>query len=124
MKRILIVDDDPSIVSIFEFILQQVGYDAVSAKSADECIEKVRQSSKFDLIFLDVKLNKIRGLDVYEKIKQFHPKTSVIMMTDYMVDDLLEHAFDKGIFGIIYKPFDVEEVLDILDKIFNTQILV
>ena len=43
----------------------------------------------------------------------------IIMMTGYSVDELLKEAFELGAYGVIYKPFDMEEVLSVIDKVFN-----
>ncbi len=118
-KTILVVDDDQSIVSIFEFILQQAGYNTVTASSGDECIAIIQSERKIDLVFLDVKMPGMSGIDTFKEVQKLRPFLLVVMMTGYSVDELLKEAFELGAYGVIYKPFDIEEVISVIDKIFN-----
>ena len=118
-KKILIVDDDQSILSIFEFILQQAGYTIITTTSGTECVNIVRSNGDIDLIFLDLKMPEVSGLEVFRQIQKIRPNLLVVIMTGYTADELLKEAFEMGAYGIIYKPFDVEEVLSIIDKIFK-----
>ena len=74
---------------------------------------------EIDLIFLDLKMPDISGLKTFRSIHKTWPAIPTIMMTGYAIDKLLEEAFELGAYGIIYKPFDVEEVLSIVNKIFE-----
>jgi DNA-binding NtrC family response regulator len=118
-KTILIVDDDNSLLSIFEFILKQAGYEAITACSGEECLSILSTGKEIDLIFLDLKMPDISGLKTFRSIHKTWPAIPTIMMTGYAIDKLLEEAFELGAYGIIYKPFDVEEVLSIVNKIFE-----
>lgn len=118
-KTILVVDDDQSILSIFEFILQQAGYTTISVSSGEECIKIVESDQKIDLVFLDVKMPGLSGIDTFRKIQVIRPFLLVVMMTGYSVDELLKEAFSLGAYGVIYKPFDIEEVISVIDKIFK-----
>lgn len=117
-KKILVIDDDQSILSIFEYILNEAGYETVTAVDGYNAIEKVK-NNKFDLVFTDVKMPGLSGIDTYKEIRKLDPKLLVVMMTGYSVDELLKEAFELGAYGVIYKPFDMEEVLSIIEKIFN-----
>lgn len=117
-KTILVIDDDQSILSIFEYILNEAGYETVTAVDGYNAIEKVK-NTKFDLVFTDVKMPGLSGIDTYKEIRKLDPKLLVVMMTGYSVDELLKEAFELGAYGVIYKPFDMEEVLSIIEKIFN-----
>lgn len=117
-KKILVIDDDQSILSIFEYILNEAGYETVTAVDGYSAIEKVK-TTKFDLVFTDVKMPGLSGIDTYKEIRKLDPKLLVVMMTGYSVDELLKEAFELGAYGVIYKPFDMEEVLSIIEKIFN-----
>ncbi len=118
-KTILVIDDDPSISSIFEFILQQAGYHTLSATSGREGLECLRSGKKMDLVFLDLKMPEMSGIETFQEIQKIDPKLLVVIMTGYSVDEMLKDAYKMGAYGVIYKPFDVEEVLAVIEKIFN-----
>lgn len=118
-KNILVVDDDESVNAIFDFILQQAGYNTVSVHSGKECLEIIQSKQEIDLVFLDLKMPDMSGIEVFRELIKFRPNQLVIMMTGYLVNEALKEAFELGIYGVIYKPFDVEEVLGIIDKVFN-----
>lgn len=121
-KTILIVDDDPTVSSIFEFILSQVGYKALSAKNGEECLKIVKQDPQIDLVFLDAKMPGISGIDTLKTLQKTNPYLRVIIMNNYTESSQLEDVYDLGAFGIIYKPFDVEEVLTIIKRIFKIEV--
>ncbi len=116
-KTILVVDDDQAISAIFDFILQQAGYKTLCASSGKACLEIIHSDQPIDLVFLDLKMPDLSGIEVFKEIVEFRPELLVIMMTGYMVNDTLKQAFDMGAYGVIYKPFDVEEVLGIIEKV-------
>jgi CheY-like chemotaxis protein len=118
-KNILVVDDDQTIISMFEFILTQANYKPITVNSGVICLEKLKAGLSVDLIFLDLKMPVLSGLDTFREILKINSKIPVIMMTGDSIDSLLKEAFELGAYGIIYKPFDVEEVLMIIEKIFN-----
>lgn len=118
-KTILVIDDDPSISSIFEFILQQAGYDTVTAISGKEGLDVLHSGQKIDLVFLDLKMPQMSGIEIFREIQNFDPHLLVVIMTGFTPDDMLEDAYKLGAYGVIYKPFDVEEVLSVIDKIFK-----
>jgi len=116
-KQILIVDDDQSIRSIFTFMLNQSGYSAITASTGEACLAILNSSHDVDLIFLDVNMPGMSGIETFKAIQAFDPSLIVVMMTGYSVDTLLNDAFALGAYGVIYKPFDVDEVMSIIDKI-------
>lgn len=118
-KTILVVDDDQSINSIFEFVLQQAGYQTITTTSGQECIDIINSEQRVDLVFLDLKMPGISGIETFKEVQKLRPMLLVIMMTGYSVDALLREAFELGAYGVIYKPFDVEEVLSVIEKIFR-----
>ena len=118
-KTILIVDDDLSIISIFEFILQQAGYQVLVAERGAACLDIINSATPIDLIFLDIKIPDMSGIEIYKEIKKVRPYSLVIMMTGYTANELLKEAFELGAYGVIFKPFDMEEVLSLIEKLFK-----
>lgn len=115
---ILIVDDDLSTCETLMDVLKEEGYRTARASSGEEAIKKVQEKS-FDVVFIDVKMPVMNGLEVYIALKKIRPDLKVIMMTGYRqeVKDLLEEAIKNNAYTCIYKPFDVEKVLKLLEGI-------
>ena len=118
-KTILIVDDDPSINAILNFILQQADYNTIITSSGEDCLKTVKDNHTIDLIFLDLKMSGISGIDTFKKLQKISPNLLVVMMTGHVDESLLKEVFSLGAYGIVYKPFDVEEILTIIKTIFS-----
>jgi len=97
-------------------ILNRKGYTVATAKNGMEAIEKIKERS-FDIVFIDIKMPFMNGVETYKKIKKIKPGTVVIMMTAYSVEDLVQEALREGVYGVIYKPLDIEKVLVIIDRV-------
>ena len=117
-QTIAIIDDDPSITSIFDFILKQVGYGTLSALSAKQGLQAMRNNQNIDLMFLDAELPDMDCAALVKEILNINQTTKIILMADYTASNQPQDAYEAGAYGIIYKPFDVEEVLTIIKKIF------
>lgn len=115
----MVVDDDNSILTIFEFILQQAGYRTVTVSSGEECIKQLAAGIKVDLLFLDLRMNGLSGVETLIEIKKIDPMLLTILMTGYSVDESLMAGFELGAYGVIYKPFNVEEIMSVIDKFFK-----
>ncbi len=112
---ILLVDDNVSQSKSMAFILQRKGYSVSIAKDGPEAIEMVKGNG-FDLIFMDIKMPIMNGVEAYKRIKKINPDCKVIMMTAYAVEDLVEEALQEGAYGILYKPLDISKVVDIIQN--------
>ena len=77
------------------------------------------QKSAYDIIFIDMKLPTINGLEAYLAIKKINPEVVAIIMTAYRQEmaDLVEEALNKDAHSCLYKPLDMEEVLRLIDEI-------
>ncbi|MGD2089135.1 MAG: response regulator [Candidatus Aminicenantes bacterium] len=112
---ILIVDDNIGQCKTMSFILERNGYDVTSADNGPEAISIV-EKSPFDIVFMDIKMPIMNGVETYKEIKKIRPGTKVIMMTAYAVEDLVQEALNEGAYAIIYKPLDIEKVLELVKK--------
>ena len=112
---ILIVDDNVSQCKTMSLILRRKGYAVATARDGPEAIKTVQQRP-FDMIFMDVKMPLMNGVDTYRRIKELRPDAVVIMMTAYAVEDLVQQALEEGAYGIVYKPLDIERVITIVEE--------
>lgn len=117
---ILIVDDNIGQCKTMAFILERSGYAVATVDNGPEAISIV-EKSPFDIIFMDIKMPIMNGVEAYKKIKNIRPGTKVIMMTAYAVEDLVEEALQEGAYAIIYKPVDIEKVLELVKKANETK---
>jgi DNA-binding NtrC family response regulator len=114
MKKILIVDDEPTILFALYCLLEKGDDTVVTA----ECIEDARQAlleHSFDLVIADVRLSGINGregLELLSLIRESSPRTTVIIMTAFGSDDIREAAYRRGAFHYYEKPIDLEHLLE------------
>ncbi|GAG57138.1 unnamed protein product, partial [marine sediment metagenome] len=113
--NILIVDDNISLAKTMSLILKRKGYEATTAPDGPVAIERVKERP-FDLIFMDIKMPLMDGVQIYRKIKKIRPEIIVIMMTAYAVENLVAEALKEGAYGIIYKPLDIEKMISLIEK--------
>ena len=115
---ILVVDDDPNVCETFKDIFEERGYQVSIALSGEEAIEIARDNS-YDMVFIDMKLPTMNGLETYLAIKEINPQAVSVMMTAYQqeMDDLMEEALRKDAYTCFHKPFDIEEVITLVDEI-------
>jgi DNA-binding NtrC family response regulator len=112
---ILIADDNQSLCRTMSFTLKRKGYVVTIARDGMEALERVKQKP-FDMIFMDIKMPLMDGVETYRRIKKLRPEAVVMMMTAYAVEDLIQEALQEGAYGIIYKPLDIERVISLIGE--------
>jgi DNA-binding NtrC family response regulator len=113
---ILVVDDKFSDRETLKTILEDKGYRVATAKDGTEAIEMVK-SKHYDIIFLDVILPGMDGVETFERVKRIDPEVTVIMMTGYTEEDLVRKAVSEGAYTCIYKPFHMEKLIELVEGI-------
>ena len=103
--RVLVVDDDPEIGTLFRRVLASQSQTVTIAHDGYEAIEKISEDT-YELIFLDVKLPGMDGIETLEKIKSISPDSIVVMMSGQSVEEDIKKAIDMGAQDFIPKPFD------------------
>jgi DNA-binding NtrC family response regulator len=96
-------------------ILERKGYAVTTSRDGREAIEKV-QEQPFDMIFMDIKMPLMDGVEAYRRVKEIRPEAVVMMMTAYAVEDLVQQALEEGAYGILYKPLDMEKVIAVIEE--------
>jgi len=113
--NVLVVDDLRSIRLTLGGILEDEGYNVVLAENGYQAIEAAKQTH-FDFIFIDIKMPGINGVQTFREIKKIDPEAVVMMMTAYSVEDLVREALEEGAYAVVYKPFDIEKIVSIIDS--------
>jgi CheY-like chemotaxis protein len=121
--NILIVDDQSGIRMTLKRILEKRGYQISVAESGEEALEAVRKQ-RFQLVLMDIRMQGMTGVDAFIQIKQISPKTVVILMTAYAVEEEIRRAIREGAHAVIYKPFDMEKLLALIAECLDGKSLV
>lgn len=114
--RVFIVEDDQDFAESLAEVLEVHGYDVTIASSGEEAIERFRVED-FDITFMDVRLPGKNGVESFLEVRHFKPDAKVVMMTGYSVPQLLDEAVRKGAWAVLHKPFDMDQVLRLVEKI-------
>jgi len=111
---ILVVDDHPGVRYLLDIVIKEVGHRVYTAQNGLEAVEKVR-AIKPNLVFMDVRMPLMGGLEALSKIKKMFPDTKVVIMTAYGSDDTILQAQKQGALCCMAKPFDVDDIKDFLE---------
>jgi len=104
--RILVIDDNQSLVDMVSTFLRGEGYRVLGALSGDEGLKLVILSRP-ELVLLDIGLPEINGLELLTRIRSMNPSARVIMVTGNTDPDLAREAFRLGALAYVDKPFDL-----------------
>ncbi|MDH5364769.1 MAG: response regulator [Dehalococcoidia bacterium] len=107
---ILVIDDEEVIRSLFKETLEELGHRVITAETADEGLEMVKQRD-FDMVFLDLKMPGMDGAELFSRIKTIKPKLPVTIITGYPDSDMMAQALTQGPFGVMKKPFGESDIV-------------
>ena len=115
MPRVLIVDDDQSIRQVLHEIVTVYGYECETAQSAKEAISMLTQKP-IHLVMLDLQMPDISGDQFLSFIRKKGIRTPVVVVSAHVDKDMARQLGKAGISGIVTKPFEVERVIDVMDR--------
>ena len=115
METILIVDDEKNYPRILGAVLEEEGFEILTANSGAEALG-ILHNSDIDLVLTDMKMPQMDGIDLLEKIKNRNPQLPVIMMTAHGTVDKAVEAMEKGAYSYLLKPFDNERLIIYVNK--------
>jgi len=120
--KILVVDDEPSILRLLEEALTQWGYQVKSAASGDEALAAVR-GDLFDAVLTDVRMPEMSGLDLLREIKRHDESIEVVMMTGYPTIVSAVEALKEGAYDYLSKPLILDELRHLMARMTERRFL-
>jgi CheY-like chemotaxis protein len=114
--RVLIVDDDAGMAETFGDILEAKGYHVQIAADGPQALTCF-QGQVSDVLFLDIKMPGMNGVEVLQRIKRLCPGTQAVMMTAYALPDLIAEAEREGALTVLTKPLPLDRVLHFLEEL-------
>ena len=110
MNKILVVDDDVSVLKVVRLMLESRGYRVSGATDSQQALREV-QTELFDLALVDLMLGAEDGIELMEAIHKVNPELPVIILTAFGTIEKAEQAMKKGAYGFLTKPLGRQELL-------------
>jgi len=118
LKKILIVDDNPNMSVLLSDILEIFEYEGKQAGDGHEALDKLKNDN-FAMVFTDLRMPKMDGIDLLNAIKEDHPELPVVVITGYSIGETQNLLVNQKADGFLNKPFKVNEIKDLLEKLLN-----
>lgn len=113
--QVLVIDDDAVVGRSFHRVLSEKGYEVSTALSGEEALDTI-ENKEFDVVFTDIKMPGMDGLEVAERIKARCPWTPVVVITGYGTAENEARASVLGVSGFVHKPLTPEIIESITLK--------
>jgi len=115
LKKVLVVDDDPVVGRSFDRVLDGKGYAVIHAQDGEEALAKLNSES-YDVVFTDIRMPGMSGLEVAEQIKARQPWLPVVIVTGYGTEENEARAEAAGVAGFLRKPLSPEMIESSAEK--------
>ena len=115
--KILVVDDEPTIVRLMEFILARQGHDVLVAVNGEEALQKIK-AHRPDLVLLDIMMPRIDGYEVAQKLRA-DPQTAslpIIMLSAKAQDEDIRRGVEVGVDEYVTKPFTPDHLVHVVAR--------
>ena len=122
-KRVLVIDDDPVVGKSFDRVLSPKGYAVITASSGEEALERLANET-YDVVYTDIRMPGMDGLEVAKRIKAARPWLPVVIVTGYGTEANETEARDLGVAGFLHKPLSPEMIEGSANRSFPAVALV
>ena len=115
--KILVVDDDTSLLDLLIDTLTAIGYESVGVANGFEALDRLKSES-FDLVISDIKMPGLDGIGLLKEIRQIHPDLPVLFITGVDIPEVITQASPDG---LLSKPFRVSHIEQLISDTLNVQ---
>ena len=120
MRKVLVVDDDPVVGTSFDRVLSSKGYAVITAGDGEEALKKLNSES-YDLVFTDIRMPGMSGLEVAERLKASQPWLPVVIVTGYGSEANEARARAAGVSDFLRKPLSPDMIEGSAEKALREQ---
>ncbi|MDH3734528.1 MAG: sigma-54 dependent transcriptional regulator [Gemmatimonadota bacterium] len=113
--RILVIDDEQSILDSCESVLAADGYQCECERKADDALHRIKSQS-YDIVLIDQSMPQVHGLDILAEVRQRSPGTIAIMMTGHATTEASIRAMKAGAWEYVPKPFTATQLLVVIGR--------
>ena len=113
--KVLVIDDEPSVLESFKMILKIKDYDVDTFADGPSALKEMKKD-KYDVAFIDLKLPVMGGIEILKNLKEIDPGLEVIIVTAYATESSHANAITLGALEYLRKPFLMEEIYELVER--------
>jgi len=114
-ERILVVDDDPAILSLLAVLLRRERYEVDTASGGRDALSKI-ELTRYDVVVLDLMMPEVSGLDVLRRLHVRDPQIKCVVLVSAGSDFEVAHSITPNVFASLRKPFDIQALVTAVQK--------
>jgi len=119
---ILLIDDEEMIIKVGQELLQELGYEVLSARSGQEAIELYQKNAdKIDLVIMDMIMPGMGGGETFDRLKKINRNIKVLLSSGYSINGQASKILERGCDGFIQKPFNLIQLSDKISQIIGSK---
>ena len=115
--RVLVVDDDPSVLATYRRVLQKAGYDVVAECDPRKVLQNGLLSEGFDLLLVDYKMPGMDGLTLLSELRRRECRAGCILISAYLNEDVRGQARNLGVDRVLEKPVDLSTLRNAISEL-------
>ena len=120
MSKILVIEDEASIIALFRRMLTSAGHELITASDGENALCAAK-SGTFDLVLSDLNLpGTPSGMDLLRAIRDLHPTTPIVVVSGYTASDVVDACKDMGITEFLPKPFEMTFVRNMVTRLTSS----
>lgn len=114
MDGVLVVDDNIELLCALRCIFEVKGIKAKYATNGKEAVQILKGKGRFEVMITDLHMPEMDGIELARITKEISPSITIVMMSGAISANLPQMAAEAGISKLLAKPFDVEQILDVI----------
>jgi DNA-binding NtrC family response regulator len=121
-KHILIVEDEPAILSLLSDILTHSGYSVIKSTNGEEALSIYQKKhDQIAIVILDMNMPGIGGKEAFLEMKKINPSVCALISTGYSKNDMIQDILREGVKGYIQKPFNMQDLLKLIKNFISIE---
>ncbi|MBN1268604.1 MAG: response regulator [Kiritimatiellae bacterium] len=116
MARILLVDDEDTILNTLGTLLRSELHEVLTAREGQEAYDLIWSTQDIELLITDIRMSPVDGMELMRLSKEVRPQMPIVVVSAYLDDKTIRQVEDLGCAGYIRKPFTVKEALQVIRK--------